>query len=329
MMERIQLVEPNSKHMFVVKESEEGQRLDLYLSNQFPSYSRSYFGGLIGHNRVKLNEKTVCKKGTPLRPNDKILVTFPKLKKDPAIIKEGVEKLNIQLVHENPHFLILNKPHNLLVHAPHPQSTAITMVDWLIAKFEEIKHVGYGDKPGIVHRLDKNTTGLLIVTRNNCSHAYFSYLFKERKIKKRYLAIVKGHPEKEGEINLDLARHPTIRNKMTHVTSGNIPQIRGRIRQSKTIYKVREYFDNCSLVEVYPVTGRTHQIRVHFSAIGHPLIGDPVYGEKSKIIDRQALHANKLEFVFEDETYQFEQNIPDDFQDALCHLQKNKTEIFS
>jgi len=324
-MEQIQLVEPNSVHTFTVKEDQEGQRVDLFLSEQFPSYSRSFFEKLIEQGRVKLNGKPINKKSTVLKINDTVSVQFPELKKDPVQLKKDIEKLDVKIVHEDPHFLIINKPAGLMVHAPHPDSTEVTLVDWLLAKFKELKNVGYEDRPGIVHRLDKDTSGLLIIPRNNCAHAYFSDLFKKRKIKKTYLAIVKGHPNKEGEIDLDIARHPSDRKKMTHVTIGNRPQIKSKIRHAKTLYKVLEYFDEYALVEVYPVTGRTHQIRVHFTGIKHPLLGDPIYGQKSKIIPRHALHANKLEFEFEGKKFTFQEDAPKDFKDAVTQLRTSKS----
>ena len=325
MVDKIQLIEPNSTHTFNVTDEQEGQRLDVFIASQFPSYSRSFFEKLIKQKNITINDKPIHRKSTPVMANDTISITFPDTKKDPVEIKKNVESLHVQIAHEHPHFLVINKPAKLLVHAPHAESEAITLVDWLIAKFDDIRSIGSDDRPGIVHRLDKDTTGLIIIPRNNCAHAYFSDLFKNRKIQKTYLAIVKGHPDKEGEIDLEIARNPYDRNKMTHVTGKNVSKIKSKIRQAKTFYKIIEYFDEYSLVEAKPVTGRTHQIRVHFAGIGHPLLGDPVYGEKSKIISRHALHAQKLEFEFEGEKFCIIQNAPQDFKKAIKFLQQNKS----
>jgi len=325
MAEKIQLIEPNSTHIFNVTEQEEGQRLDVFISSRFPSYSRSFFERLIKQNNVTINEKSVSKKSIQVFENDTVVVTFPEIKKNPIETKKNIENIDVQVVLEHPHFLVISKPAGLLVHSPHPQSTDITLVDWLIEKFEDIKKVGSEDRPGIVHRLDKDTSGVIIVPRNNCAHAYFSDLFRERKIQKTYLAIVKGHPDKEGEIDLEIARNPYDRNKMTHVTSKNVSKIKSKIRKATSFYKVLEYFDEHTLVEVKPVTGRTHQIRVHFSGIGHPLMGDPIYGKKSKIISRHALHAQKLEFTFEGQNFCAQQNEPEDFKKAITLLRKNKS----
>jgi len=328
-MEKIELVKPNSNHTFTVDPEYGGMRIDVFLSHQFPSYSRSFFEKLIEDCCVKINDTLVRKKSVLLKENDTISVTFPLPKRDPIKIKKEAKNLDVEIVYEHPHFIVVNKPAGLMVHTPHPDSVDVTLVDWLLANFDELKNVGHVDRPGIVHRLDKDTTGLIIIPRNNCAHAYFGNLFRDRKIKKTYLAIVKGHPDKTGEIKFDIARHPSNRSKMTHVTGGNRPLIKGKIRKAKTVYKVIEYFDDYSLVEVYPVTGRTHQIRVHFAGIGHPLLGDAVYGEKSKTINRHALHAQKLEFDFEGKQCSIIQEPPKDFKQAICSLRKNKSENFS
>jgi len=322
MMEKIEIIEPGSIHTFTIEEHEEGQRIDSYIASQFPSYSRSFFEKLLERNQIKLNNKIITKKSILLKPNDTIEVKFPELNKKSPEFTKKLENLNINIIYENKHFAILNKPYDLMVHPPHPQSSAVTLVDWILKNIEDVSHVGFDDRPGIVHRLDKDTSGLIVIPKNNCSHAYFSDLFKERKIQKTYLAIVKSHPYKEGEIDLEIARSPINRNKMTVVTIGNRPKIQGKIRQAKTLYKVLEYVDDYSLVQAKPVTGRTHQIRVHFAGIKHPLLGDPVYHEKSKIIPRQALHAYRLEFEFEGEKIDVCQEPPQDFQDALKILKK-------
>jgi 23S rRNA pseudouridine1911/1915/1917 synthase len=152
-------------------------------------------------------------------------------------------------------------------------------------------------------------------------------LFRERNIHKTYKAIVAGHPPKEGTITLAIGRNPINRLKMMHFdpelidSTGKVGVT--KVRHAKTDYKVLEYFDDATLVEVKPTTGRTHQIRVHMAALGHPIIGDQLYGKKSPLIDRQALHAEGLSFVFENKDYSFIDEIPEDFQQLINHLRTN------
>ena len=181
--------------------------------------------------------------------------------------------------------------------------------------FKEISKVGESERPGIVHRLDKNTSGIMIIPRKDYVHAIFSEMFKDRKIKKTYLAIVEGHPDPKGTIDLPISRHPTEKIKMSHLNPAG--------KDSTTNYSVLEYFEKCSLVELKPTTGRTHQIRVHMAAIGHPLLGDSTYGKESYMIGRHALHANKLEFEYNKELFSFScDEQPEDFKNALEKLRK-------
>ncbi|MCK5632128.1 RluA family pseudouridine synthase [bacterium] len=321
-MENITLIPPNSTHKFTVPESDANKRLDVYLKQLFPSYSRSYFQQLIIKKLVSVNNKIKnIKPKTVTKHNDVIVVTFPPI--TTQLPKKNIPKdLEVEIIYHDKHFMIINKPSNLVVHPPKITSTEVTLVDWLIHTFHELSSVGFADRPGIVHRLDKDTSGLMIVACNNCSHALLGDLFRNRTIKKTYLAIVKGHPEKEGIINFSIKRNPIKRNSMVAVNP-NVKNENGKIRAACTHYKVLEYFENSSLVQVEPVTGRTHQIRVHFSALGHPIIGDHVYGETSKKIKRQALHAYKLSFKFNGNQYDFCQKPPKDFQLLIENLRNH------
>jgi 23S rRNA pseudouridine1911/1915/1917 synthase len=302
-MENRSFILPNSHHIIEIPQDHPKERIDTILPQYFRAYSRSFFQRLIDEGFVKVNNLHVTKHSTLIKAGDRIEVHFPPLRPlEPT--KEITEKLDVQIVYEHAHFLIIAKPPKLTVHAPNSRSTAITLADWLVTHFYEIADVGYSDRPGIVHRLDKDTSGLLVIPRNNYAHALLSDMFKNRTIAKTYLAVVKGHPPADGSIDWRIDRHPTDRNRMTHVPYGG--------RESLTHYRVIEYLQDASLVEVRPVTGRTHQIRVHFAALGHPLIGDPIYGSKSKLIDRQALHAYKLAFTFEGQPFVFQKDMPSD-----------------
>lgn len=293
-------------------------RLDQFLADVKTEFTRSYFKNLIQEGLVSVNGVIQTKSGFLLFENDKIEVQYPQLKE---IKNKDIKNLDVELIFEHPDFLIINKGANVLVHAPTSNSNEPTLVDWLLEKFKEISDVGSLERPGIVHRLDMDTSGLMIIPRTNQAHNEFASLFKDRQISKTYLALVQGHTEKEGVIDFDIVRHPVIRHKMTHVPKSEKDNRKySRSRNAYTEYKTLEYFKDSSLVEAKPKTGRTHQIRVHFAAIGHPLVGDSKYGKQSKLIGRHALHAKALEFDYQGKHYSFEKELPQDFTDLVNKL---------
>src|SRR5690606_35122856 len=233
--------------------------------------------------------------------------------------------MNVSVLAEKDHFMIIYKPAHLLVHAPSKMSPAITLTDWILHNYQTLAKVGIIDRPGIVHRLDKETSGIMIITRTNYAHSIFSALFKKREIHKKYYAVVEGHPESEGTITYAIGRDPHNRIKMTYFDELSMDEnnmIRNiKVRHATTHYKVITYFKNASLIEVKPTTGRTHQIRVHMLSIGHPIIGDQLYGKKSSLINRQALHAQELSFIFDEKPYTFSSNFPEDFQHLINNLE--------
>lgn len=297
-------------------------RLDSYLALTFPSYSRTFFTRLIYNQCIAINGAPATKPSNVIKPLDTITITLPDIKpQQPDSVTAA--QLGITIVAEHQDFLIINKPHNLIVHKPSPHSSSITVADWLTGS-SQIEQVGPADRPGIVHRLDKDTSGLMVIARTPRAHTLFGQMFKDRTIEKKYLAIVHGHPEVEGEITLSIGRHPITRNKMTtyspeRVTKGT-PQNKNGIREAKSYFKVVEYFANCALIEVKPYTGRTHQIRVHMAALGHPIVGDTLYGKKSSLIDRQALHAYELSFTLDGQRHMYTQQLPEDFNQLVQHL---------
>lgn len=302
---------PGTTIQTLVENTDDLSRLDLFLAQKFSHYSRTFFKELINKGFIMINDKPVSKASIQLKKGTIITISFPEIIL-PNISEQSVSHIPVHVIYQNEHFIIIDKPAHITVHSPGKGHTELTLVDWLVNYFHEIKSVGSAERPGIVHRLDKDTSGLMIIARNNHAHAKLSDMFKNRHIHKTYLAVVDRHPLQTGSINFNITRHPTNRVKMTHSA------IQGR--DASTNYRVQTYFKETALIEAMPLTGRTHQIRVHCAAIGHPLIGDALYGSSSKLINRQALHAYRLSFTFEGQEYNFVQQPPQDFQNLLHTL---------
>jgi len=307
-----------SSFTFTAQPEDEGQRIDKFITSQFKQYTRSFLQKLFEQEQILINQVKIAKPSYLLKQGDSISIHFPQQSSGKTVkeIPDGLE-LAITIIAKEPDFLILNKPAGLVVHPPSANYDDITLSDWVTQTHEEIAHVGLVDRPGIVHRLDKDTSGLMIIPRTNWAHATFTDMFKNRKIQKTYLAIVQGHPDREGTIDFYIGRHPTIRNKMHHFTESTK---RSSDRTALTHFKVLQYFKEYSLLEIKPTTGRTHQIRVHFAAIGYPLLADYLYGTKSKILKRHALHAHKLEFEYQRKQYSFTSEMESDLQNIIDSL---------
>ena len=316
-------IEAGTTFSFIVPENSKSCRIDRYIAQLFPDYSRSYFQRIIDADGITINGITAKKSSSPVYSSDTVTIQFPTQRiVEPHHIIDRTS--GIEIIAENSHFMIIHKPANLMVHAPSSASNAITVVDWIRHHHGDISAIGAADRPGIIHRLDRETSGILIITKTNFAHNAIGALFRNRNIHKTYKTIVTGHPPKEGTITLAIGRDPVNRIKMAAFDEDTIDETgkigSTKVRHAKTEYKVLEYFENAALVEVKPTTGRTHQIRVHMTAIGHPIIGDQLYGKKSPHIDRQALHAESLSFVFDGKDYSFTAKIPDDFQQLLNHV---------
>lgn len=226
--------------------------------------------------------------------------------------------MEIKIIYEDRNILVIDKPAGLLVH-PVKDSNEPTLVDWLVKRYPDIKKVGESpERPGIVHRLDKNTSGLLIVAKNNEAHVYLKEQFKKRLVKKKYLALVIGKPkDKSGIIVKSISR--SWKKKKQTVVPGKT------FKEAITRYKVLKEFKNYSLLEVMPETGRTHQIRVHLASIGYPIAGDEKYKfkrqPKIKGLKRQFLHANYLKLSLPNgEVKEFRSELPDDLNRILNEL---------
>lgn len=294
-------------------------RLDKFLVKEFFSLSRGEIIRKIKSSQILVNNKN-AKPSYILRQNDKV-IHKPSDEKN-ALVEN--KKLNIEVIYQDENIIVINKPAGIQVH-PDNRENENTIVNWLIYKFPEIKNVYESPKnlfrPGIVHRLDKDTSGVMVVARNINAFLELKKLFHDHKVEKKYLVIVYGKlNKKSGTIEKPIAR---ANNYKKQAIAGR--KTKTKIRAAVTHYQVIKEFDNYSLLEVTPRTGRMHQIRVHLFSIGHPVAGDKLYKLKSKTkpsdkkrlnieISRQMLHAERIKFKLFGKNYSFSSPVPEDFQ---------------
>lgn len=280
-----------------ITENEKGQRVDKFLQKKFSEYSRVFLQKLIKDENIKVIGKTI-KQSYVLKEGDVLSIEFPEKEQ---ISLESDSGVKFDVLYEDKNVVIVNKPAGLTVH-PSENQKGGTLVNGLLARYPEIKNVGEDPlRPGIAHRLDKDTSGVMIIARNNEAFVFLKNQFKERKTVKKYIALVCGDIKKEkGAINMPIARKRSLPTKQVAVRNEKFT--RGKIREAVTEYKVLRHLTiggkPFTLAEVFPKTGRLHQIRVHFSAIGHPVAGDEKYGSKKVVsidgLNRQFLHAESL-----------------------------------
>ncbi len=263
-----------------------GKRLDIFLSETHPGLSsRSHIKKLIDGGCVLLNAAP-AKPHHKLKMGDVIIVDLAGEKSAGTVAAENIP---LDIRHEDEYLLVVNKPAGMSSHPALGVNTG-TLVNALLYHCKKLSNTGANERPGIVHRLDKNTSGLMVVAKDNDTHRLLARQFKERTIKKKYVAFVDGLVELDSSvIELPVGRHPSHRQKLTVRFSES--------RNAITEYEVIRRFKNCTMLELTPKTGRMHQLRVHLSYIGHPILGDAVYGKKSDLISRQALHAAMLGFI--------------------------------
>ena len=284
-------------------------RLDRFVEARCPELSRSRCARLIREGWVLLNGGA-AKPSTHVRAGDAVQVVVP-----PSAPSEmAPQPMHLPIVYQDSHIIVVNKPAGLTVH-PGPGHPDWTLVNALLAMVPDLPGVGGVQRPGIVHRLDKETSGLMVVAKTDVAHAGLTRQLKERQVDKVYLALASGKVAgEEGEIDAPIGRHPRRRQRMAVVPTG---------RSAVTRFRVVSRFSDCTLVEAYPVTGRTHQVRVHLAHLGHPLVGDKVYGKASDLIGRQFLHAARLGFYVPPEEREwrvFEAPLSADLRDALAVL---------
>ncbi len=272
---------------FLISPEEVGERLDVVISKRLGDISRNQVKKLIQSGFVKVNGKISKKPSYKVKRNDDIEVTIPpneELELEP-------QDVPFEIIYEDEHIAVIEKPYGIVVH-PAPGHKTNTLVHGLLKRLKGLSGIGGKLRPGIVHRLDKDTSGIMIVAKNDQAHQRLTQSFKNREISKTYAAIVYKVPEKtRGTISAPIGRHPVHRKKMTVLKNG---------REATTQYEVIEKFRKAALLHLKPITGRTHQLRVHMSYIGHPILGDPIYGGQKPDVPkapRLMLHAFKLELL--------------------------------
>ena len=313
---------------FTIKSKEViGERIDKHLSKQFPGHSRRFIQQLIDSGEIRVNGKKIVSR-YKTKVNDVITVRLPNR---PVKLKLEAEDLNLDVVYEDDNILLLNKPAGMVCHpADRHRHLTGTVVNAVLHHCKgELSGINGVMRPGIVHRLDRHTSGLLIVGKSDIGHKHMARIMKERWIEKTYLTLLKGRLKpRTGSIDAPIGRD--IKNRYKQAVGGLNP------RDALTHYEVLEYLeaDDASLVKVRIVTGRTHQIRVHFASIGYPVIGDDMYGDekaneyfaKKYDLTRQFLHAWKLKFRIpeDDKDTEFEGGLP---EDLISLLKKNEVEV--
>jgi len=314
---------------FTILPEQPPQRIDYFLSRQSLNLSRSRIQKLLQTEQITVNGLLVSKASYVLRPQDIVIITLP----EPVESNILPENIPLDIVYEDESIIVVNKPAGMVVHPAVGNYTG-TMVNALLYHCRFLSGIGGVTRPGIVHRLDKDTSGLLVVAKTDMAHLNLSEQIKARTVKKIYKALVYGIPiPTEGEIKSQIGRHITDRKKMSTKTK------KGRL--AITHFHVEEYFSDYALLKVTLKTGRTHQIRVHLSSINHPIVGDSVYGYRHPPaytknypyvhqaitqLKRQALHAQILGLVHpEQKKYlEFTAPLPDKFVHLLDLLQKIK-----
>ncbi len=310
-------------HRFTVAPDQAGQRLDLFLVSVLPEQSRSAVQRLIREGRVEVGGVAHTRANTVVRPADDIVVDIPPL----VAAKPEPEALPVPILYEDSDLLVVDKPAGMVVHpgAGHGHGT---LVNALLHHVDDLSGIGGEERPGIVHRLDRGTSGLLVVAKHDEAHRSLVRQFQERAIEKEYIALAWGVVHAGRRIEEPIGRDPAQRKKMSTRAR--------RSREAVTRVKAAEDLDGVSLLHLAIATGRTHQIRVHLSAIGHPVVGDPLYGGVHRRVaahlravqrlERPFLHAARLAFAHPADArrMEFESPLPDDLRDVLQQIRESR-----
>jgi 23S rRNA pseudouridine1911/1915/1917 synthase len=308
------------KFSIQVTKEDHGRRLDQFLSETNLNLSRSQAKNLIEKHLIFLNQKPT-KPSAHVKTGDTVSGSLP----EPESLSLEPEPLPLTILYEDPSIIVVDKPPGMVVHPAHGNPSG-TLVNALLYHCKDLAGIHGVLRPGIVHRLDKDTSGVMVVAKDDEAFHHLAKQFKNRTVKKIYSAVVYGRfDQDEGLIDSAIGRHPSERKRMSTRTKKG--------RAAITHWKKVEEFGICTLLEIFPQTGRTHQIRVHLSSVGHPLLGDPLYGRKGRPgtihdpvlkecvnrMNRQALHAQRLEFTHPrtGERVQFVSPIPQDMKEVL------------
>ncbi|KEI02124.1 RluA family pseudouridine synthase [Clostridium botulinum] len=299
---------------FIIHEDLVNCRLDVFISNSLEDKSRSHIQKLIQEGHVKVNEKDK-KSNYKLKLHDFVVVDNIE-KEDKKINPENIE---LDILYEDKDIIVINKSQGMVVH-PATSNYSGTLVNALLYHCDTLSTLNDDTRPGIVHRIDKDTSGVLVVAKNNKAHEILAEQLKEHSMKREYIALVEGIVKEEnGLVDKPLGRNPKDRIKMAVVEGG---------KNAVTHYEVLKRFKKNTLVKCILETGRTHQIRVHMSYIGHPLVGDPMYGFKKQRfkLNGQMLHAKKLGFIHPttEEYIEFESDLPQYYKEILLKLDKEE-----
>jgi 23S rRNA pseudouridine1911/1915/1917 synthase len=317
-LNQIQPVQPDAEDQLIwrVADEDAGARIDKLIVDSLDGVSRTAVQQWIKDGLVKVNGRSV-KGSYKAEPGDEVYVTIP----EPEDYDVLPENIPLDIVYEDQDMIVINKPRGMVVH-PAPGHSSGTLVNALLYHCKDLSGINGVMRPGIVHRIDKDTSGLLMAAKSDRAHTSLSAQLKEHSITRKYLAVVHGWVEHlQGTVDAPIGRDPKDR-KMFTVTDRNS-------KHAVTHFAVVEHIGNFTLLELALETGRTHQIRVHMKFIGHPLVGDPMYGrekDRSKFIDGQALHAAVLGFVHptSGQYMEFEAPLPEDMQ-ALLHRLRTMT----
>ncbi|WP_425445991.1 RluA family pseudouridine synthase [Dethiothermospora halolimnae] len=295
----------------ILVDEDDGERIDSYLADELDEVSRSYIKKLIKDNLVKVNGKNIKPK-YPVNQGDSIVVNLPEPKK----LEVKAENIPVEIVYEDDDVAIVNKPQGMVVH-PAPGNYNGTLVNALLYNLDSLSSINGVIRPGIVHRIDKDTSGLLMIAKTNLAHMSLSEQLKEHSITRKYYTLVEGNLREDNKtVDAPIGRHPKDRKKMAVIYKNS--------REATTHFTVLERFTQYTLLQAQLETGRTHQIRVHASYIKHPVVGDPVYGSKKQKFNLkgQLLHAKVIGFVHPrtKKYMEFSAELPDHFVKVLNSL---------